>query len=83
MSTSSNVPLSFQFDNDYNKSHYFLETVHLKQTINKAEFPFSKINASDKYNVQLFHLSSKCLGGNKTLQNQNFPCVTKKKHFVP
>ena len=50
----------------YNKPHHFLETVHLKEAINKVEFIVYKIDGFDKYNGQLSHLIMKCLEGNKT-----------------
>lgn len=78
MSISSNVHLSFRFNNYYIKSHYFLETVLLKETIDNVEFIFHKTNASEKYNVQPFSLIIKSLEGNKVLKNLNFPCVTQK-----
>lgn len=59
----------FPFNSHHRKSHHFLETIHLKETMNEVEFMCYKINASDRYNVQLLQLIMKGFGGNKTLQN--------------
>lgn len=73
MGILSNVHWSFRFNNYHNKSHYFLETVHLKETINNTEFLFEQVHTSDKYTVHFsINLNLQSLDRKKTLKNQNF-----------